>query len=104
MRGNGVATRARMRGFPHSSGLRFSPPCPPVSKHKLEAIPMPVQTLTMPRARRRARGRTISVFVVDDHPAVHRGVESLLGAQPDLRVAGSASEAKAALVDIACLT
>ena len=66
--------------------------------------PMPVQTLTMPRARRRARGRTISVFVVDDHPAVRRGVESLLGDQPDLRVAGSASEANAALVDIARLT
>jgi DNA-binding NarL/FixJ family response regulator len=65
---------------------------------------MPVQTLTMPRARRRARGRAISVFVVDDHPAVRRGVESLLGDQPDLRVAGSASEAKAALVDIARLT
>src|SRR5437868_10142931 len=67
-------------------------------------IPGTDQAPSMPRSARRARRRTISVFFVEDHPAVRRGVQSLLGDEPDLRLTGSATDARAALSDIARLT
>jgi DNA-binding NarL/FixJ family response regulator len=62
------------------------------------------QAPSMPRSARRTRGRTISVFLVEDHAAVRRGVQGLLGDEPDLRVIGSATHARGALSDIARLT
>jgi DNA-binding NarL/FixJ family response regulator len=61
-------------------------------------------TVETPRTRRRTRPPTISVFVVDDHPAVRRRIEALLSDKPDLRAAGSATNATAALADVARLT
>jgi two-component system, NarL family, response regulator DevR len=58
---------------------------------------------TMPRreARRRSAGLPIHVLVVDDHPAVRRGVRQLLEEQPDLAVLGEAGSAMEAVGDLA---
>jgi DNA-binding NarL/FixJ family response regulator len=45
----------------------------------------------------------ISVFVLDDHEIVRRGVCGLLQAEPDIRVIGEAGTASAALVQIPAL-
>ena len=45
----------------------------------------------------------ISVFVLDDHEIVRRGVCLLLQAEPDIRVIGEAATASAALVQIPAL-
>jgi DNA-binding NarL/FixJ family response regulator len=42
----------------------------------------------------------ITVFVVDDHAIVREGLASLLGAQPDIRVIGTAADGREALREI----
>lgn len=39
----------------------------------------------------------VTVFLIDDHPLLRRGLAALLGQQPDLRVVGEAGDAAAAL-------
>ncbi|KXU21461.1 LuxR family transcriptional regulator [Clavibacter nebraskensis] len=46
-------------------------------------------------------GRVITVFIVDDHEIVRRGVAALVDGEPDLRVVGEAGTATSALVRIA---
>ena len=47
--------------------------------------------------------KTIAVFLLDDHEVVRRGVRDLLEAEPDIRVAGEAGTAAAALARIEAL-
>lgn len=47
--------------------------------------------------------QTISVFLLDDHEVVRRGVAALLSAEPDLEVVGEASTASQALARIPAL-
>ena len=47
--------------------------------------------------------KTIAVFLLDDHEVVRRGVRDLLEAEPDIRVAGEAGTAAAALAQIEAL-
>ncbi len=42
-------------------------------------------------------GRTITVFLVDDHEMVRDGVRALLDAEPDITVVGEAGDAEAAI-------
>src|SRR6201992_2324969 len=48
-------------------------------------------------------GRTIGVFLLDDHEIVRLGVRELLEAQPDIRVVGEAGTAASALARIPAL-
>ncbi len=48
-------------------------------------------------------GRTISVFLLDDHEIVRRGVHDLLEAEPDITVIGEAATAESALARIPAL-
>lgn len=43
---------------------------------------------------------TITVFVADDHAIVREGLASLLAAQPDIRVIGTAADGRAALREV----
>jgi DNA-binding NarL/FixJ family response regulator len=43
----------------------------------------------------------ITLFIVDDHPIVHDGIAAILRAEPDIRIAGSASSVEQALTQIA---
>ncbi|HEY5912983.1 MAG TPA: response regulator transcription factor [Verrucomicrobiae bacterium] len=45
-------------------------------------------------------GRKIRVFLVDDHPAVRRGLELLLSREPDLEVCGQAAGARNTLKQV----
>jgi len=45
----------------------------------------------------------VSVFILDDHEIVRRGVRGLLAAEPDIRVTGEAGTAAAALAQIPAL-
>ena len=47
--------------------------------------------------------RQISVFLLDDHEVVRRGVRDLLEAEPDIRVVGEAGTASSALARIPAL-
>ncbi|HEX6337286.1 MAG TPA: response regulator transcription factor [Jiangellaceae bacterium] len=47
--------------------------------------------------------QTVSVFLLDDHEVVRRGVAALLSAEPDLEVVGEASTASQALARIPAL-
>ena len=47
--------------------------------------------------------KSIAVFLLDDHEVVRRGVRDLLEAEPDIRVAGEAGTAAAALAGIEAL-
>jgi DNA-binding NarL/FixJ family response regulator len=48
-------------------------------------------------------GKTISVFLLDDHEVVRRGVRDLLEAEPDITVVGEAGTASSALARIPAL-
>ena len=48
-------------------------------------------------------GRTIAVFLLDDHEVVRRGVRELLEAEPDITVVGEAGTAESALARIPAL-
>ncbi len=48
-------------------------------------------------------GKTVRVFLLDDHEVVRRGVRDLLDAEPDLEVIGEASTAAEALARIPAL-
>ncbi len=48
-------------------------------------------------------GKTVHVFLLDDHEVVRRGVRDLLDAEPDLEVIGEASTAAEALARIPAL-
>ncbi|HYZ52593.1 MAG TPA: response regulator transcription factor, partial [Streptosporangiaceae bacterium] len=48
-------------------------------------------------------GKTIRVFLLDDHELVRIGVRDLLEAQPDIRVVGEAGTASSALARIPAL-
>ncbi|HEV2450526.1 MAG TPA: response regulator transcription factor [Streptosporangiaceae bacterium] len=48
-------------------------------------------------------GRVISVFLLDDHEIVRRGVRELLEAEPDIKVVGEAGTAASALARIPAL-
>ena len=48
-------------------------------------------------------GKPITVFLLDDHEVVRRGVRDLLEAEPDIRVAGEAGTASSALARIPAL-
>jgi len=50
-----------------------------------------------------AAQRQISVFLLDDHEIVRRGVKELLEAEPDIRVIGEAGTAESALARIPAL-
>ena len=50
-----------------------------------------------------AAGKPITVFLLDDHEVVRRGVRDLLGAGPDIQVIGEAGTAQAALARIPAL-
>jgi len=50
-----------------------------------------------------AGGRTIGVFLLDDHEVVRRGVRDLLEAEPDIAVVGEAGTASSALARIPAL-
>jgi DNA-binding NarL/FixJ family response regulator len=50
-----------------------------------------------------ARGPKVSVFLLDDHEIVRRGVRELLEAEPDIEVVGEASTAQAALARVPAL-
>jgi hypothetical protein len=67
---------------------------------------MPTQPLDNrldPRlAPRRSGGLPIHVLLVDDHPAVRRGIRLLIAEQPDLATIGEAASAVEALGDLAC--
>jgi two-component system, NarL family, response regulator DevR len=52
---------------------------------------------------REPAGRPVTVFLLDDHEVVRRGVRDLLGAHPDITVIGEASTASSALPRIAAL-
>ena len=58
---------------------------------------------TTDRTTRRKKGDCISVYVVDDHPIVCRGLVELINQQPDLTVCGQADSAEAALTSVADL-
>jgi DNA-binding NarL/FixJ family response regulator len=45
------------------------------------------------RAFRRSAGLPIHVLLVDDHPAVRRGIKLLISEQPDLTTIGEAADA-----------
>ncbi|HMD93878.1 MAG TPA: response regulator transcription factor, partial [Trebonia sp.] len=47
--------------------------------------------------------KAITVFLLDDHEVVRRGVRDLLEAHPDITVVGEASTASSALARIAAL-
>ncbi len=49
------------------------------------------------------KGRTIGVFLLDDHEIVRRGVKELLEAEPDITVVGEAGTAASALARIPAL-
>jgi DNA-binding NarL/FixJ family response regulator len=51
----------------------------------------------------RQAGQPISVFLLDDHEIVRRGVRDLLEAEPDIRVVGEAGTAESALARIPAL-
>src|ERR1700760_2416205 len=48
-------------------------------------------------------GKTIKVFLLDDHEIVRQGVRDLLEAQPDIEVTGEAGTASSALARIPAL-
>src|ERR1700746_8721 len=50
-----------------------------------------------------AAARQISVFLLDDHEVVRRGVRDLLEAEPDIQVVGEAGTASSALARIPAL-
>jgi len=52
---------------------------------------------------RTAASSKVRVFIVDDHPIVRRGLQLLLGMEPDLKVCGEADSAPAALQKILAL-
>jgi DNA-binding NarL/FixJ family response regulator len=52
---------------------------------------------------REPTGRPVTVFLLDDHEVVRRGVRDLLAAHPDITVIGEASTASSALPRIAAL-
>jgi DNA-binding NarL/FixJ family response regulator len=52
---------------------------------------------------REPAGRPVTVFLLDDHEVVRRGVRDLLEAHPDITVIGEASTASSALPRIAAL-
>jgi DNA-binding NarL/FixJ family response regulator len=52
---------------------------------------------------REAAAKPVTVFLLDDHEVVRRGVRDLLEAQPDIRVVGEASTASSALARIPAL-
>ncbi|MBX6390452.1 MAG: response regulator transcription factor [Frankia sp.] len=47
-----------------------------------------------------APGRTIRVFLLDDHEVVRRGLRDLLSEEPDIEIAGEAGSAEEALTGI----
>ena len=51
----------------------------------------------------RQPGRPITVFLLDDHEIVRKGVRDLLEAQPDIRVVGEAGTASSAMARIPAL-
>jgi DNA-binding NarL/FixJ family response regulator len=55
------------------------------------------------KAPGRPAANQISVFVLDDHEIVRRGIRLLLEAEPDIQVIGEAGTASAALVQIPAL-
>ena len=52
---------------------------------------------------RESAGKAVTVFLLDDHEVVRRGVRDLLQAHPDITVVGEASTASSALARIAAL-
>jgi DNA-binding NarL/FixJ family response regulator len=66
---------------------------------------MPAQTASnsVPRHRayRRSAGLPIHVLLVDDHPAVRRGIRLLISEQPDLLTIGEATDAFEAAGEVA---
>lgn len=66
---------------------------------------MPTQTANIAaprhRALRRSAGLPIHVLVVDDHPAVRRGIKLLISEQPDLATIGEAVDALEAVGELA---
>ncbi|WP_460749261.1 response regulator [Myceligenerans cantabricum] len=48
-------------------------------------------------------GSAVSVFLVDDHEVVRRGVADLLGAEPDLEIVGEAGTAREAVARVPAL-
>src|SRR6059058_4027907 len=66
---------------------------------------MPIQTAntSVPRNRssRRSAGLPIHVLLVDDHPAIRRGIKSLISEQPDLATIGEAGDAIEAVRGVA---
>ena len=47
-----------------------------------------------------SRPGTISVFIADDHAIIREGLAALLGAQPDIRIAGTAGNGREALAGV----
>lgn len=66
---------------------------------------MQIQTASSPvprhRASRRSAGLPIHVLLVDDHPAVRRGIKLLISEQPDLATIGEAAHAFEATGEVA---
>ncbi len=60
-------------------------------------------TYSFPMAQDAPQEKMISVFLVDDHEVVRRGVADLLDAEPDLTVVGQASTVSTALARIPAL-
>ncbi|MER7764325.1 response regulator transcription factor [Streptomyces sp. NPDC097619] len=82
MAGSGASSPATRRGYPVGS-------------------PGPEETGTTGKAGDAGQaGEPISVFLLDDHEVVRRGVHDLLDAEPDMRVVGEAGTVEQALVRI----
>ena len=59
--------------------------------------------MTIQAKSREPTGRPVTVFLLDDHEVVRRGVRDLLEAYPDITVVGEAGTASSALAHIAAL-
>ena len=56
--------------------------------------------MTIQAESREPPGRPVTVFLLDDHEVVRRGVRDLLEAHPDITVVGEAGTASSALARI----